>query len=138
MNSVALVGRLTREPEVRYGGKDSSVAIARFTLAVQDRDNADFITIKALGKLGEWAEKWLSKGSKVELTGKIKTGHYKNREGNEVYYTEVLANHLEFGESKAEADARKETAGSSTEKKDEDPFAFMNIPVGIEEDLPFN
>ena len=76
MNIVALTGRLTKAPVTRYGGQDSSVAITRFTMAVDDKDGADFINIKCLGRTAEWAEKWLSKGSKVEVAGKIKTGHY--------------------------------------------------------------
>ena len=93
MNTVGLTGRLTKAPTTRYGGQDNSVAITRFTLAVDDAGGADFIKIKCLGRTAEWAEKWLSKGSKVEVTGKIKTGHY-TKDGREVYYTEVLANSL--------------------------------------------
>lgn len=72
MNNVVLSGRLTKNAEVRYGGEDGSVATARFTLAVQDYKGTDFINIRALGKQAEWVEKWTSKGTKVELTGKIK------------------------------------------------------------------
>ena len=132
MNLVALTGRLTKAPETRYGGQDSSVAITRFTLAVDDKDGADFINIKCLGRTAEWAEKWLSKGSKVEVTGKIKTGHY-TKDGREVYYTEVQANALGFGESRAEADARQ---GNRPQPVSDN--GFMNIPDGIDEELPFN
>ena len=105
MNSVALTGRLTREPEIRYGGQDNSTAIARFTLAVDDGRDTDFINIKCFGRTAEWAQKWLSKGSKAEVTGKIKTGSYESqRTGGKVYYTEVVANSVGFGESKAETD----------------------------------
>ena len=103
MNNVTLSGRLTKEPDVRYGGEDNSVAIARFTLAVDDYKSTDFINIRALGKTAEWVEKWLQKGNKVELVGKIKTGHYTGRDGKEIYYTEVLASSVSFGETKAEA-----------------------------------
>lgn len=132
MNVVALTGRLTKAPVTRYGGQDNSVAITRFTLAVDDKDGADFINIKCLGRTAEWAEKWLSKGNKVEVTGKIKTGHY-TKDGREVYFTEVLASGLGFGESKAEAEARQ---NSQPQPCDND--GFMNIPDGIDEELPFS
>lgn len=131
MNLAALTGRLTKAPETRYGGQDSNVAISRFTIAVDDRGETDFISVKALGKLGEWAEKWLQKGSKVELSGKIKTGHY-TKDGREVYYTEVLATSLSFGETKAEAEARQ---GQPVAQPDN---GFMSIPDGYDEELPFN
>lgn len=133
MNIVALTGRLTKAPVTRYGGQDSSVAITRFTLAVDDKDGADFINIKCLGRTAEWAEKWLSKGSKVEVSGKIKTGHY-TKDGKEVYYTEVQASTLGFGESKAEAEARQGNQQPQPSGND----GFMNIPDGIDEELPFN
>ena len=107
MNNVSLTGRLTREPEFRYGGQDNSTAITRFTLAVDDGKDTDFINIKCFGRTAEWAQKWLSKGSRAEVTGKIKTGSYESqRTGSKVYYTEVVANSVGFGESKAEAEAR--------------------------------
>ena len=137
MNIVALTGRLTKEPETRYGGQDSSVAITRFTLAVDDKDGTDFINVKCLGRTAEWAEKWLKKGSKVEVSGKIKTGHY-TKDGKEVYYTEVLANVLGFGESKAEADARQSSQEQERPEPTPDENGFMNIPDGIDEELPFN
>lgn len=103
MNNVSLTGRLTREPELRYGGQDNSTAITRFTLAVDDGKDTDFINIKCFGRTAEWAQKWLSKGSRAEVTGKIKTGSYESqRTGSKVYYTEVVANSVGFGESKYE------------------------------------
>lgn len=88
MNNVSLAGRLTREPELRYGGQDNSTAITRFTLAVDDGKDTDFINIKCFGRTAEWAQKWLSKGSRAEVTGKIKTGSYESqRTGSKVYYT---------------------------------------------------
>jgi len=134
MNKVILTGRLTRNPETRYGGENSSTAISRFTLAVDDKDGTDFISCKALGKLGEFAEKYLAKGSKIELAGKIKTGSYTNKNGEKVYYTEVLATELNFGESKAEKEARENGAEPAPASSD----GFMNIPDGIDEELPFN
>lgn len=131
MNSVALTGRLTREPGIRYGGQDNSTAIARFTLAVDDGRDTDFINIKCFGRTAEWAQKWLSKGSKAEVTGKIKTGSYESqRTGGKVYYTEVVANSVGFGEGKAEAEAR----GQQLPESD----GFMSIPEGADEELPFN
>ena len=79
MNNVSLTGRLTREPELRYGGQDNSTAITRFTLAVDDGKDTDFINIKCFGRTAEWAQKWLSKGSRAEVTGKIKTGSYESQ-----------------------------------------------------------
>lgn len=132
MNIAALTGRLTKAPVTRYGGQDSSVAITHFTIAVDDVGGADFINIKCLGRTAEWAEKWLSKGSKVEVNGKIKTGHY-TKDGREVYYTEVLASSLGFGESKAEAEARQGNQGQQSGND-----GFMDIPDGIDEELPFS
>ena len=124
MNNVSLTGRLTREPELRYGGQDNSTAITRFTLAVDDGKDTDFINIKCFGRTAEWAQKWLSKGSRAEVTGKIKTGSYESqRTGSKVYYTEVVANSVGFGENKAEAEAR----GQQLPESD----GFMNIP-GVE------
>ena len=132
MNIAALSGRLTKAPTTRYGGQDNSVAITRFTLAVDDVGGADFINIKCLGRTAEWTEKWLSKGSKVEVTGKIKTGHY-TKDGREVYYTEILASSLDFGESKAEAEARQ-----GSQQKAADEGGVMNIPDGVDDELPFS
>lgn len=117
--------------ELRYGGQDNSTAITRFTLAVDDGKDTDFINIKCFGRTAEWAQKWLSKGSRAEVTGKIKTGSYESqRTGSKVYYTEVVANSVGFGESKAEAEAR----GQQLPESD----GFMNIPEGADEELPFN
>lgn len=130
MNNVTLSGRLTKEPEIRYGGSDNSLAIARFTIAVNDYKETDFINICALGKTAEWVEKWVAKGTKIELVGKIKTREYTNRDGKKVYYTEVLANSIGFAETKAEAEQRQQQATENG--------GFMNIPDSIEDDgLPF-
>lgn len=135
MNFAGLSGRLTKAPETRYGGNENSVAITRFTIAVDDKDGADFINIKCLGRLAEWAERWLSKGSRVEVTGKIKTGSY-DKDGKKVYYTEILASTLGFGESKAEAEVRQ--GGQARPEPGNGGDGFMNIPDGIDEELPFN
>ena len=130
MNAVILSGRLTKSPEVRYGGQDGSTAIARFTLAVDDYQQTDYTNCKAIGRAAEWVEKWTKKGTKVELQGRVKTGHYTSRENKEVYYTEILVDRIGFGETKAEAENRQQ----SQEQND----GFMNIPDDAAGELPFN
>ena len=110
MNKVILMGRLTRNPEVRYSAGDSSMAIARYTLAVDRRFNrnnddqsADFIGCVAFGRAGEFAEKYFRKGTKVAVTGRIQTGSYTNKDGGKVYTTDVIVEEWEFAESKAAA-----------------------------------
>ena len=107
MNKVILMGRLTRDPDVRYSQGENSMAIARYTLAVDrrfnrggDENNTDFINIVAFGKAGEFAEKYLHKGTKVLVTGRIQTGSYTNKDGQKVYTTDVVAEDQEFAESK--------------------------------------
>ena len=140
MNKVILIGRLCTAPEVRYSQGNERMAIARYRLAVDrkfKRDgepSADFISCVAFGTAAEFAEKYLAKGSKIELAGKIKTGSYTNKNGEKVYYTEVLATELNFGESKAEKEARENGAEPAPASSD----GFMNIPDGIDEELPFN
>ncbi len=142
MNIVALTGRLTREAETKYVGQDNDIKQARFTLAVDDYKSTDFINIRCLGKQAEWVEKWTGKGTKVEVTGKIKAGNYTDRDGRTVYYTEVLASSVGFGESKAEAEARQQNAKATGEQQAagqrEESDGFMNIPDGIDEELPLN
>ena len=155
MNKVILMGRLTRDPEVRYSQAAEPLAIARYTLAVdrrfQRRDNsgneqtADFISCVAFGRNGEFAEKYLKQGTKIAITGRIQTGSYTNKDGNKVYTTEVVVEEQEFAESKAASDNYRggnfggqaapsaPTAGGSGSAD-----GFMNIPDGIDEDLPFN
>ena len=103
MNKVILMGRLTRDPEVRYSQGDQATAVARYTLAVDrrfrrdnDQQTADFIGCVAFGKLGEFAEKYLRKGTKVVVTGRIQTGSYTNKDGQKVYTTDVIAKSIEF------------------------------------------
>ena len=136
MNNVVLSGRLVRDAEIRYSQSETPIAIARFTLAVDDYKDTDFISCRALGKQAEWLERWASKGTKLEVIGKIKTGSYESKKNNgqKVYYTEVLVNSVQFGETKAEADARQQ--GSNTYQQDRG--GFMDIPPGIDEELPFN
>ena len=135
MNKCILMGRLTRDPEVRYTQGTESMCIARYSLAVDRRgdNNADFINIIAFGKSGEFAEKYLHKGTKVLVTGRIQTGSYTNNEGKKVYTTDVVAEEQEFAESKG-------TSNGSSGSNSRPPMAndgFINIPEGIDEDLPF-
>ena len=147
MNKVILMGRLTRDPEVRYSQGENSMAIARYSLAVDRRynrgeeNNTDFINIVAFGKAGEFAEKYLHKGTKVLVTGRIQTGSYTNKDGQKVYTTDVVAEDQEFAESK-NASSEGGYAGNSNYSRNEAPAAadgdFMSIPDGIVEELPFN
>ena len=141
MNKVILMGRLTRDPEVRYSQGQNQTCIARYTLAVERRfkqegqQSADFIGCVAFGKLGEFAEKYLKQGTKVAITGKIQTGSYTNRDGQKVYTTDIVVEEQEFAESKNAAGNRENAANTQQSQTDAD--GFMHIPEGIEEELPF-
>lgn len=145
MNKVILMGRLTRDPEVRYSQGEQSTAIARYTIAVDRRfkrdgdATADFIGCVAFGRAGEFAEKYLRKGTKVAVTGRIQTGSYTNKDGQKVYTTDVVVEEQEFAESK---NASSENAGYAPAGNPSPSNAagdgFMNIPDGIDEELPFN
>lgn len=144
MNKVILMGRLTRDPEVRYSQGEKVSAIARFSLAIdrkykqEGQPSADFISCLALGKNGEFAEKYLRKGIKIVVIGSWQTGNYTNRDGNKVYTNECLVENFEFAESKnsAGSDGGSVPAGRPSPSQASD--GFMNIPGGIEEELPFN
>lgn len=153
MNKVILMGRLTRDPEVRYSQGENSTAIARYTLAVDrrrsrnagdDQQAADFINCVAFGYSAEFAEKYLRKGTKICIDGRIQTGSYTNKDGQKVYTTEVVVENQEFAESKnaggSSADTPSYSSGSSNSAPVSDGAGqgFMNIPDGIEEELPFN
>ena len=137
MNKVILIGRLVRDPEVRYTTGEKTTAIASFSLAVDRKfkqDNqptADFINCKALGKTGEVAEKYVRKGSKIGVTGRIQTGNYTNKDGIKVYTTDVMVEEIEFCESKG-ASKSNDTGSLPTGNED-----FMKISDGLETDLPF-
>ncbi|MFR4351786.1 MAG: single-stranded DNA-binding protein [Roseburia sp.] len=146
MNKVILMGRLTRDPEVRYSQGEQATAIARYTLAVDrrfrrdaDQQTADFIGCVAFGRLGEFAEKYLRKGTKVVVTGRIQTGSYTNKDGQKVYTTDVVVEECEFAESK---NAGGDHSGFTPQDRPSPSSAagdgFMNIPDGIDEELPFN
>ena len=148
MNRVILMGRLTRDPEVRYSSGEKSMAIARYTLAVDrgfkrgdsSEQNADFIPCVAFDKAGEFAERYFRQGMRVLISGRIQTGNYTNKEGQKVYTTEVIIDTQEFADSKGASDGsssyqastRPSPASASTD-------GFMNIPDGVDDEgLPFN
>ena len=148
MNKVVLVGRLTRDPEVRYSQGDNATAVARYTLAVDRRfrrdgePTADFIPCVIFGRSAEFAEKYFHQGMRVSISGRIQTGSYTNKDGVKVYTTEVIVEEQEFAESRAEAEAnrasfQRQSAPSPAPSADAGD-GFMNIPDGIDEELPFN
>ena len=142
MNKVVLMGRLTRDPEVSYTKGDNPMAIARYTLAVDRRfkregeATADFINCVAFGKAGEFAEKYFRQGLKVIVCGRIQTGSYTNREGKKAYTTDVVIEEQDFAESKGAA--KESNQGNVSAAGQEDADGFMNIPDGIDEELPFS
>lgn len=147
MNKVILMGRLTRDPEVRYSQGENPMAIARYTLAVDrrfsrnnnDDQSADFIGCVAFGRSGEFAEKYFRKGIKVLVTGRIQTGSYTNKDGVKVYTTDVVVEDQEFAESKnSSSNGEGGFSGGSAPAPMAAGDGFMNIPDGIDEELPFN
>lgn len=140
MNKVILQGRLTRDPEVRYSQGNTTMAIARYSLAVSrkfKRDNepdCDFINCIAFGKLGEFAEKYLHKGMKIAVVGRIQTGSYKNKDGNTVYTTDVVVEEQEFCESKNNSNTQDAPVPMPNDAIEN---GFMSIPNGIDGQLPF-
>ena len=144
MNKVILMGRLTRDPEVRYGTGENSTAVARYTLAVERRfkrdgeQSADFIGCVAFGRNAEFAEKYLRQGTKIVLTGRIQTGSYTNRDGQKVYTTDIVVEEQEFAENKAAASNGGQGNYSRPSAATSDADGFMNIPDGIDDELPFS
>ena len=147
MNKVILMGRLTRDPDVRYTTGENPLAIARYTLAVDRRFHkdgeatADFISCVVFGRAAEFAEKYFRQGLKITISGRIQTGSYTNRDGQKVYTTEIGVEEQEFAESKSSGD----NGAACYPPKQTPPPApadgadgFMNIPDGIEEELPFS
>jgi len=140
MNKAHLIGRLTRDPEVRYTRGDQPMAVANFTLAVDRRfkkdgeQTADFIQCVAFGKLGEHVEKYYRKGIKVAITGHIQTGSYVNKEGRKTYTTKVVADELEFAESKA---ASQKAGNDQNENTGQQSYGDGFEPLGDDEGLPF-
>lgn len=137
MNKVISMGRLTREPEIRYSQGDKPVAVARYTLAVNRKyknngqEEADFISCISFGKTAEFAEKYLHQGTKIVVSGRIQTGSYMNKDGQKVYTTDVVVEEVEFAESKSSSAQRPEPSQAAGD-------GFMSIPDGIDEELPFN
>ena len=147
MNKVILMGRLTRDPEVRYSQGDSQMAIARFSLAVDrrfkrqgDTVTADFFNCTAFGKQGEFVETYLKQGTKIVVTGRIQNDNYTNKEGQKVYSVQIIVEEIEFAESKNAAGGgssfQNAPAGGNQEPMMPED-GFMNIPDGIDNTLPF-
>lgn len=146
MNKTILMGRLTRDPEVRYAANDSGMAIVRYTLAVDrrraagnDGQSADFINCVAFGKTGEFAEKYFRKGTKILISGRIQTGSYTNQEGQRIYTTEVIVEDQEFAESKrASEEAAASASASAPAPSAPQPTAAAAAPTdAMPEPLPF-
>ena len=154
MNKVILMGRLTRDPEVRYSQNESGTAVARFSIAVDRRfkrdgePDADFFNCTCFGKQAEFTEKYLRKGTKMLVTGRIQNDNYTNKDGQTVYSVRVMVDEMEFAESKNAAGnvGGGFNAGASQDSVSSSPMpapsgagdGFMNIPDGIDEELPFN
>lgn len=138
MNKVILMGNLTRDPEVRYSQGDNSIAIARFSLAVnrrfarQGEVETDFFNCTAFGKQAEFIEKYFRKGQRMLLTGRIQNDNYTNKNGEKVYSVQIIAEEVEFAEKKSSSE--NVSVGTPSDAGDE----FMNIPDGVEDGLPFN
>ena len=150
MNKVILMGRLVRDPEVRYSQGENALAIARYTVAVDrrfqrqgnggDEQTADFSPCVAFARSAEFAEKYFHKGTKVLVTGRIQTGSYTNKDGQKVYTTEVIVEDQEFAESKNASQSNGSDGGFAPSNRPSPSDAgdgFMNIPEGIDEELPF-
>lgn len=144
MNKVILMGRLTRDPDIRCSTGERDMTIARYTLAVDRRykregeSGADFISCVAFGRSAEFAEKYFRQGLKVVITGRIQTGSYTNRDGNKVYTTDVVVEEQEFAESKAASQRnREESSQERPEPMPVDENGFMTLPEDFDEELPF-
>lgn len=149
MNKVILLGRLTKDPDVRYTQGENSMCIARYTLAVdrmgskkEGQQNADFINCVAFGKAGEFAEKYCKKGTKLAISGRIQTGSYTNKDGVKVYTTDVAIESQEFAESKAASGNMSNNVSGNVQdnmaqRQDAGLDGFMSIPDGIDDELPF-
>ena len=145
MHKVILMGRLTRDAEIRYSQGESSMAIARFSLAVDrrfrkegDEQGTDFINCVAFGKTAEFLERFGRKGTKFVLEGRIQTGSYTNKDGQRVYTTDVVTENIEFAESKGSGSSDGYVPSAAPAPSGAAGDGFMNIPDGIDEELPFN
>lgn len=137
MNKVLLVGRFTKDPEIKYA--NSGLTIASFNVAVdrkykkEGEQSADFISCKAFGKTAEFIEKYFHKGMRIGIEGRIQTGSYQKDDGTKVYTTDVVCDGVEFVESKS-SDGNEPKAKQEEQQADD----FVNVPDGIDEELPFN
>jgi single-strand DNA-binding protein len=149
MNKAMIVGRLTRDPNVRYSQGENQMCVARFTVAVDRRrgknqenggQTADFISCVAFGKTGEFVEKYARKGMKFDIVGRIQTGSYQDKDGKTVYTTDVVVEEIEFGESKnaAQANGADTAAPAGNAGQDAADDGFMKVPDEIDDELPFN
>ena len=149
MNKVILMGNLTRDPEIRYSQGENSLAIARFSIAVNRRfsrqgdTDTDFFNCTAFGKQAEFVEKYFKQGSRMLLTGRVQNDNYTNKNGERVYSVQIMADEIEFDERKSTADANASRGASNFGGGAPEPAMaadddFMNIPDGIEDGLPFN
>lgn len=143
MNKIILMGRLTRDPEIRYSQGDSPMAIARYSIAVDRRfkrngeQETDFFNCTTFGKQAEFVERYLKKGTKVVVSGRLQNDNYTNKEGQKVYSVQIITEEIEFAESKGSGEA----SGTPVDRPDPTAAAgdgFMNIPDGIDDELPFN
>jgi single-strand DNA-binding protein len=153
MNKTILIGRLTRDPDIRYSQGENAQCVARYTIAVDRKfkrdgeQTADFISCVAFGRQGEFAEKYLHKGIKIAVEGRIQTGSYTKQDGTKAYTTEVIAENQEFVESKAASEQYQQSGGGQPEAQSQQPQTnrgpqtdddgFMNIEDGLDEELPF-
>lgn len=147
MNRVILMGRLTRDPDVRYTAGENQTCVARYTLAVDRRfkregeQSADFISCVVFGKGAEFTDKYLRQGTKIAITGRIQTGNYTGKDGQKVYTTDVVVEEQEFAESKGASGNNQTAPASVPARATQAPSAdsFVNIPDGIDDsELPFN
>lgn len=149
MNKVILMGRLTRDPEVRYSQGENSLAIARFSLAVdrrfkrQGETETDFFNCTAFGKQAEFVERYLKQGTKMLITGRIQNDNYTNKEGQKVYSVQIIVDEMEFAESKSAAQSSPSNFNQggyqpSAQEPSQPADGFMNIPTGLEDELPFS
>ena len=141
MNKVMMMGRLTRDPEVRYGGSNNT-AIAALSIAVdrkfkkEGQPTADFFNCSAFGKTAEFVEKYLTKGTKIIIEGELRNDHYKDKNGNSQYAEKILINSIEFAESKSASKSNSQQ--EATQQPDSQPDDFVDVPNSVEEFLPFN
>lgn len=138
MNKAIFMGRLTRDPEIRYSQGENAIAVARFSIAVNrkykrgDDPDADFFNCVCFGKQAEFVEKYLYKGIKIVISGRVQNNNYTNRDGQKVYGDCIMVEEIDFAENKNAAGGNNTTATPTAED------GFMNIPDGIDEELPFN